>query len=154
MFGERTSPDSAVIRPSAYGLITDAGGRLAIVYAPSGVYLPGGGSVVAEDPEMTVARELREECGLVVQLGRWRRAAIEFVYSATEQTHFEKRSTFCNGHVVGQSDIDAEADHTLEWASVRDATARVTSPSHRWAIEQWVAAIASGALPSIGAQAV
>lgn len=144
-FGEATSSEGAIVRPSAYGLITDTHRRLAIVHTPSGVYLPGGGAEAVETPEMTVAREVREECGLVVRLGRWRRAAIEFVVSSAERSRFEKRCTFCGGRTIGTSNTEPEADHVLEWASVTDAATRVTPASHRWAIEQWLTAIESGA---------
>jgi|tagenome__1003787_1003787.scaffolds.fasta_scaffold20960219_2 8-oxo-dGTP diphosphatase len=138
-FGRNASPETAIVRPSAYGLITDDRTRLAIVRTPSGVYLPGGGIDAGEAPEATVAREIREECGLVVQLEGWRRMAIEFVFSAAERTHFAKHCTFCNGRAIGKSETDPEADHTLEWANAADAATRVTPASHRWAIEQWLA---------------
>jgi 8-oxo-dGTP pyrophosphatase MutT (NUDIX family) len=110
-----------------------------IVHAPSGVYLPGGGSQELEDADQTVIREVREECGLLIRLGSWRRAAIERVCSVAEHTHFEKRCLFCDGHAIGVSDDDTEADHRLEWASAFDAVARVTPASHRWAIAEWLA---------------
>jgi 8-oxo-dGTP pyrophosphatase MutT (NUDIX family) len=138
VFGERPIDRVTIIRPSAYGLITDTDGRLAIVHAPSGVCLPGGGSNESERPDETVRREVREECGLIVQLGVWRRAAIEHVFSSAELTQFEKRCIFCDGRAIGLSDNQSEADHTLEWASAADAVERVTSASHRWAIAEWL----------------
>jgi 8-oxo-dGTP diphosphatase len=138
-FGEHTWSGAMVIRPSAYGLIADDRGRLAVVHTPSGVYLPGGGSSEAEAPEETVIREVQEECGLIVQLGSWRRTAVERLFSTTEQTHFEKRCTFCDGYAVGESEHPSEADHTLEWLRNADAATRVTPLSHRWAIVEWLA---------------
>src|SRR3954468_18944608 len=100
-FGRNASPETAIVRPSAYGLIADDRARLAIVRTPSGVYLPGGGIDAGEAPEAAVAREVREECDLIVELGDWRRWAIEFVFSAAERTHFTKRCTFCDGRAIG-----------------------------------------------------
>ena len=143
-FGDRTTEASATIRPSAYGIIGDPPECVAVVRTPLGLFLPGGGSDEPETPEATVARETREECGLSVRIGMWRRMAIERVYSVTEQTHFEKRSTFCDGTVIGPAGDPVEMDHALEWMLAAEAAARLTFPSHRWAVGEW---LASGGAP-------
>src|SRR5687768_10416732 len=87
-FGNPVSQYPTVVRPSAYAIIADARGNLAVVRTPGGTYLPGGGQADAEAPEAAVVREAREECGLCVRVGPWRRAAIEHAPSAIERTHF------------------------------------------------------------------
>jgi 8-oxo-dGTP diphosphatase len=139
IFGEPAS--GATIRPSAYGIIVDAEGRLAVVRTPLGCFLPGGGADPAESPEATVERETREECGLAIRVGQWRRAAIEHVFSVTEQTQFEKRSTFCDAVVMGRTGDPIERDHTLERMSAAEAIAALTPPSHRWAVGEWRAIV-------------
>src|SRR6478752_3961824 len=103
VFGEAATDVAETIRPSAYAIISGRPGRLALVRTPLGLFLPGGGSDETEVPESTVVRETREECGLVVRVGAWRRTAIEHVFSVTEQAHFEKRSTFCDASVVDEA---------------------------------------------------
>ena len=87
----------------------------------------------------TVVRETREECGLAVRVGAWRRTAIEHVFSVTEQAHFEKRNTFCDAAVVGPVGEATEIDHALVWTSAAEATALLTPASHRWAVGEWLA---------------
>jgi GNAT superfamily N-acetyltransferase len=103
------------------------------------LFLPGGGSDENEVPEATVVRETREECGLEVRVGTWRRRAIEHVFSVTERAQFEKRSTFCDAAVLHPSGAPTELDHVLQWISVADAKALLTPPSHRWAVGEWLA---------------
>jgi 8-oxo-dGTP diphosphatase len=139
VFGEPATDVAETIRPSAYGIISGRPGRLALVRTPLGLFLPGGGSDDTELPEATVVRETREECGLVVRVGAWRRAAIEHVFSVTEQAHFEKRSTFCDASVVGAAGDPIEIDHALEWIPAAEAAALLTPASHRWAVGEWLA---------------
>ena len=132
----------ATVRPSAYGIVIDRHGSLAVVHTPMGLYLPGGGSDAAELPEATVMREASEECGLGIRVGLWRRTAIEHVYSTAEHTQFEKRNTFCDAVVLGATGEPSESDHVLAWMSVSEAAELLTPPSHRWAVSEWRASFA------------
>jgi 8-oxo-dGTP diphosphatase len=138
VFGAPPAGVVAIVRPSAYGIIADRQGRLAVVHTPLGLSLPGGGSDEAEAPEATVIRETREECGLDIRVGRWRRTAIEHVFSTAEQAQFEKRNTFCDAAVLGAGE-PSEPDHLLEWMSAGQAAARLVPTSHRWAVNEWQA---------------
>lgn len=129
----------AVVRPSAYGVVTDASMCVATVRTPQGLYLPGGGIEPGESADEAVVRELAEECGFRVRVGAWSIRAVDFVYSATELTHFEKRSTFVEVHRTGPGTAATEVDHELQWVSVNDAVARLAHASHRWAVAQWSA---------------
>ena len=138
MFGTRSDLEACVIRPSAYALIEDDEGRLALVRTADGTYLPGGGIETGESPEETITREVREECGLIIRPGSWRVQAIQLVYSTSEQTQFEKRSTFIEGVVDETLDpITSEADHELIWADADQAVGMLSHQSHSWAVEAW-----------------
>lgn len=138
IFGEPSPDVAGTIRPSAYGIVADSARRLAVVRTPLGLFLPGGGSDVGETPEATVVRETREETGLAVRVGTWRRAAIEHGFSVTEKQQFEKRCTFRDATVLHVSGAPTELDHALEWVSAGDAATLLTPPSHRWAISEWL----------------
>ena len=139
VFGVPDSRWPHIVRPSAYGLIAEPSGRLAIVHTATGAYLPGGGILGSESPEAAVCREAREECGLTLVMSAWRRAAIDHVTVARERTHFEKQSTFCGATLLGSPAEPLEPDHRLTWLLSEDALSVLTPPSHRWAVAEWLA---------------
>ena len=138
VFGSPPVDAPAVVRPSAYGIVIDAAVNVAVVRTPQGLFLPGGGIEPGETSRAAVVREVLEECGLAVRVGSWTVRAVDFVYSPTEQTHFEKRSTFVDAHASGPRIAPQEPDHVLEWIPPRTAAASLAHPSHRWAVEQWL----------------
>jgi 8-oxo-dGTP diphosphatase len=137
VFGEREGGARYTVRPSAYGLAEDDRGRLAVVRTPQGIYLPGGGMEKDESPAEAAVRELLEECGLVVRPGLWLTRAVQFLYSKSEKTHFEKLSTFIDVSVESVASSGVEADHELLWTAPDAAHAILSDGSHGWAVEQW-----------------
>ncbi|MBZ5534738.1 MAG: NUDIX domain-containing protein [Acidobacteriia bacterium] len=137
VFGTRPEGGTCVIRPSAYGVVEDTEGRLAVVCTPHGNFLPGGGIEDGETPEETIKREVLEECGLRVVLGAWTIRAVQFVYSESENTHFEKRSIFIEGALEYSFRTKSEADHELVWVNSDMAVQFFSRQSHCWAVEQW-----------------
>ena len=122
VFGVRPALETCVLRRSAYGLICGEDGRLAVVRTPRGVYLPGGGIEEEETPEEALSREALEECGLVIRPGVCGARALQFVYSEPERTHFEKRSVFIDGTIIGHGLSTSEKDHELIWMDAAEAT--------------------------------
>lgn len=132
VFGERVDGRSYVVRPSAYALIEDGAGRFAVVAAPMGWFLPGGGIEAGETPEQAIAREALEECGLVVEPGPTIAEAIQLVYSAKEDTYFEKPSLFLRATVTKTS--RPEGDHQLMWLTGAACADRMAHASHGWVL--------------------
>jgi len=139
-FGRPSPEHETIIRPSAYALLFDADGKLALAETPQGLLLLGGGIDAGEAPEETVVREAREEVGLVLAVGEWRRHAVETIWSPRELKQFEKRSVFVDATIAGPSVAPIETDHALRWLDPGTAMARLWHESHRWAISQWLGA--------------
>jgi 8-oxo-dGTP diphosphatase len=139
VFGAREAGVTYIVRPSAYALVADADGRLAVVRTPLGVFLPGGGMDPGETPAGTVVREVEEECGLLVRVGGWRAAAVHLVWSPRDRVHYEKRSTFLDAAVAGPGAPAVEADHELAWLAPAGAAAAMAHESHAWAVRRWIA---------------
>ena len=137
VFGARAEAERYTVRPSAYGLIDGGRGQLAVVRTSHGVFLPGGGIEEGETPEQAVVREALEECGLAVRAGDWAIHAVQFIYSESERTHFEKLSTFVDATVEAVASSATEADHTPEWMAPEAASRLLSPESHRWAVDCW-----------------
>ncbi len=137
VFGERSESVRYTLRPGAYVLLDDGRGQLALVRTPQGVFLPGGGIEADETPVQAATREVLEECGFVVRVGYWAAWAVQFCYSESEKTHFEKRCTFVDAVVESVALSRTEADHELLWVASAAAPALMTHESQRWAIEAW-----------------
>jgi L-amino acid N-acyltransferase YncA/8-oxo-dGTP pyrophosphatase MutT (NUDIX family) len=135
-FGTPPDNGSAIARPSAYAVVTNARGEIAIVQAKEGMLLPGGGVDPHESPEAAAVREVGEECALQVTITSDLGQAIQFVTSTEKVATFEKQSRFVSARV--QSPIrGATPEHTTTWLNVRDALETVTYESHAWAIRRW-----------------
>ena len=128
-FGTPPEKGSAIARPSAYAVVTNPRGEIAIVQAKEGILLPGGGVDTNESPEAAAVREVAEECALQVTITRDLGQAVQFVTSAEQGATFEKRSRFVSARV--QSPIHgATPEHTTSWLNAGDALKTVTYQSH------------------------
>ena len=133
VFGTRLPGCAYVVRPSAYAVLRDEDGRIAVVRAARGWFLPGGGIELDEAAERAVEREAREECGLVIQPRRIIGNATEIVHSPAGTAGVDKVSVFFDAMVMG-SVAAAEPEHELVWLRPAEAVARLSQKSHRWAV--------------------
>jgi len=134
-FGKRDPGTLYVPRPSAYVLLLDDTGRLAIVISPQGTFLPGGGVDEGESYDQAAIREAREECGFVVTELKLLCNATQYVRSLKYQQYFEKQCRFFTG-IVEAREGTPEPDHTTVWLSREQALAALTHESHRYAVNR------------------
>jgi 8-oxo-dGTP diphosphatase len=137
VFGSRPVGQTCIIRPSAYAIIENDLGQLALAHTLTGAFLPGGGIEGDETPEQTVQREVIEECGLIVRPGAWSVAATQFTHSESENAYFEKRCTFIESMIVDPHSTREPTEHELCWRDLHSATQLLTHESHRWALAMW-----------------
>jgi 8-oxo-dGTP diphosphatase len=133
VFGVRVQGCSYVVRPSAYAIVLNEFGRVAVVRAPEGCFLPGGGIENGETAEQTVEREAREECGLILAAGSVLDCAVDIVHSVRENTCFEKRSAFLQADLIAIA-VPQEPGHELIWLAHYVAMATLSHEGHRWAV--------------------
>jgi 8-oxo-dGTP diphosphatase len=133
-FGIQERGCEYTMRPGAYVLMRNEEGLLAIVRAPSGTYLPGGGQDPGETLEETAAREVTEECGIRAEIGAFVGVADEFVHEKTRATHFQKRASFFLAKAIGSAN-KTELDHVLRWVTDAEALKILSYGCQRWAVE-------------------
>ena len=96
--------------------------------------MPGGESEPGESPELTVAREVREELGRVIRLNGRIGDAVQFFYAGTEQRWYEMKAAFFRGDFERES-IGAGSDE-LHWLDARPDRDCFFHASHAWAVSQ------------------
>jgi 8-oxo-dGTP diphosphatase len=133
IFGRRLAGCRYVVRPSAYAVVRDEAGRVAIVRAARGWHLPGGGLDPGETAEEAVEREAREECGFSIRLSRRLGDATEIVHSPAGNAGVDKVSAFFEA-TVAQILPDAVPEHEVVWLGPEAAVERLSHGSHRWAV--------------------
>ena len=136
VFGDRLPGVRYRVRPSAYAVVPDERGMLAVLRTPLGWFLPGGGRDAGEEPEATVVREGVEEAGLRLAPGVVLGHATEWIHAEGDAEGWEKRSTFLAARVGGTATA-VEPDHVLEWIPAAEAALVLTPPTHRWAVARW-----------------
>ncbi len=132
-FGVHLPERKYTMRPGAYVLLRDEAGRLAVVRAPDGTYLPGGGQNSGETLEQTAAREVAEECGIEAQIGAFVGVADEFVHAKSRGVYFQKRASFFFAKAVGLA-TKIEMDHELLWLTDEEAKKALSYGCQRWAL--------------------
>ena len=135
-FGQRVPGQDYLPRPGAYALLFDARGHIAVLQTPLGCFLPGGGSEGSETPEETLVREVREECGLDVEMRRRIGEAVEYVYTPGNEIGIRKECVFFATNVGIARGAATEADHTLVWLEPQEAEVRLIHGSQQWAVRQ------------------
>ena len=135
IFGERREGVTCTRRPSAYALVQNDTGLLALVSTPQGVFLPGGGIDAGEWAELTAVRETREECAIDIRTTWSVGRAIDII--AKEQECVEKFSLFVAADLIGP--VAQVPEHDVRWLPLDEAARVVTREGHAWAIRKWSA---------------
>jgi 8-oxo-dGTP pyrophosphatase MutT (NUDIX family) len=126
------------VRPSAYALVADGDGCIAIVRAPDGMFLPGGGVEEGESPEDGLAREAREECGWAIRIIGLRDRAVQFALAGDGSVFYEKRCEFFE-IAIERETTPLEPGHETLWVPASEARALLKHEAHVWAVDRFLA---------------
>jgi 8-oxo-dGTP diphosphatase len=117
---EFTSGTMLQAQSGAYALIHDSDGRVLLVRAANGrFYLPGGRIEPEETPQQALAREVAEECGLLVQVTEPLGEAFQPTFDGTVML----RASYWRAAVTGLA--HEEPEHQLLWTPRDEAVSRL-----------------------------
>lgn len=136
IFGVEEPGRKYVERLGAYGFLRDAGGLLALVRTPMGLFLPGGGAEAGESLVAALHREILEEIGLAVVKEKLVAQAIQFHRSSYYQEYFKKVGSFYLIEVRALSPVVLQKEHELEWHPVTEAASMLSQEFQRWAVRE------------------
>lgn len=128
-FGIQEPQREYKLRPSAYALLLDEAGYLAVVEAPDGFFLPGGGIESGESAQDAVLREIGEETGQGAHL-LWHLAEADQYIDI-----WLKRSSFYLAEL--DPDPEGSGEYQVHWLAPEQAKIRLTYESHRWMVEKF-----------------
>jgi 8-oxo-dGTP pyrophosphatase MutT (NUDIX family) len=134
-FGNRDAGASYVDRAGAYAIIRDRRGRVAVVQTRTGLHLPGGGCETGEGPHETLAREVLEECGIVISDPRYLCKATQYVHAPGEG-YFAKHCSYYVVESFERTRDATESGHRTRWLELARAKLELHFDSHRWALSQ------------------
>ena len=134
IFGERDQKAEYVPRPSAYALLPNSAGLLAVVKTDRGHYLPGGGLEAGESADDAVRRECMEECGIEVRNLRPLGAAVQFLFAPGEGW-FRLEGDF---FIADSVEPGSGSANGLRWIEPSAAAELMSRAFERWAIETWL----------------
>src|SRR5215813_14206370 len=101
VFGKAPPGVTCQARLAAYVVVRDPQGRIAAVRSPGDgprrFWLPGGESEPGESPELTIAREVREELGRAIRLNGRLGDAVQFFYASGQRRWYEMKAAFFRG---------------------------------------------------------
>jgi 8-oxo-dGTP diphosphatase len=123
-------------RPSVYAVTIDDRQRVAVVAVRSEYFLPGGGIEPGEQPTNALIREVREETGWRVAVGRRIGCAKEYVYSERERLAVNKVGEFYFAEIVDWEGRKKGESHRPKWITIGEFEKRAAHASHVWAISR------------------
>lgn len=135
-FGEQRGDVTYVDRPGIYAVIQDERGRIAVVTAGEGYFLPGGGIAAGESEAQAMSREALEECGNDARILRPIGRADQRCTTRSGR-FFNKRCTYVEAEFgPGPFSAPTEPEHVLLWLDPAAALEHLTLESDVWALQQ------------------
>ena len=118
--------EQVILRPAAYALVIQNGELLLVRMKSTGKYhLPGGGIEAGESTEETLVRELREETGIEIEVGRLVHFEEVFFYynpsgRAYQGRHFYYLCMPKAGQVVAEDEVMDGSAERPSWVAIQN----------------------------------
>lgn len=137
-FGEKIEGVEYKKLPCVRGVIRNDKGLFAFVDVKGQYFLLGGGIEAGESAEQALIREVQEEIGAKVVIGKKIGMAADYVFGKKENAYFHKVGTFFEAKLEGEIKGGIEADHKLVWSTIEDAEPYIKQKSQSWAVKEFL----------------
>ena len=149
IFGAPPTDAQPIDRPGAYAIIRDDAGLIAVMKVGDGWFLPGGGADADESPQQNLAREILEECGRRIDIGREIGQAVQHVTTRSGKFYAKQCTYFVATFLDEDATAPTEPDHELHWLAADEALQKLVLEADAWALRRVLQSLAS---PQLSAQ--
>jgi 8-oxo-dGTP diphosphatase len=133
-FGQKQPGKRYLDRPGVYAVIMNEAGLVAGIESGGELFLPGGGIEPGETESDALHREIMEEAGWRVDIGRYIGRADQYVYSKKKGFYINQRGRFYTAVIISLENIATEDSSNVLWTTSDTFAARAAHQSHIWAI--------------------
>lgn len=134
IFGTRPSGVDCRVRRCVYAVIPNTRNLVAAVRAnvrgKDEYWLPGGGCWDGESPIDTIAREVREELGRGIRLGKWLGEVVQYYYAGDRDIWIRMEASYVKAEFTQNAAGNSEFE--LQWANPFEEGDLFFHESHAW----------------------
>ena len=134
VFGEKKDNVNYTTRPGAYIIFFNPKNEIATIKTSKGLFLPGGGKNKNESDEECLKRELLEELGWNITIGKFLGNSIQ--YFSSDSKFYKAESNFYSGLKYLKVSEPIEEDHLLKWLSFEYLIKNLHVENQKWAIQE------------------
>lgn len=133
-FGEKKEKINYISRPGAYIIFFNSKKEIGVIQTPKGLFLPGGGKNKNESDEECLKRELLEELGWNIVIGKFLGNSIQYFRSKSK--FYKADCNFYLGKDFLKVSDPIEEDHILKWFSFEHLSKNLHIENQKWAINE------------------
>ncbi len=134
VFGEKKDNVNYTARPGVYIIFFNPKNEIATIKTSKGLFLPGGGKNINESDEECLKRELIEELGWNITIGKLLGNSIQ--YYSSKSIFYEAECNFYLGKDFLKVSEPIEEDHLLKWLSFEHLKKDLHVENQKWAINK------------------
>ena len=125
-------------RPGAYAVILNSQMEVATIQVEDKFFLPGGGIQAGELAEGALQREVLEESGWSITIGKLVGEAIDYIEVGDGGPYYEIQSSFYRAELAEKLADSQEPDHHLVWLQVDEAYRKLRRKSQAWVVGLYI----------------